>query len=150
MAWAARDRARASTARPVTRMATMRGAITPCSRAANSPLPPRWRWRPPRAMASTALTARAARVPRAISVSMLVPPWRSSRALSRRKGHPPANSTTMASTSTVQPAVDDSGPARATTRAASARGHDTAARRPQWSECWRRWSCARASTAEAV
>ncbi len=74
MASAARDRARDSTARPVTRMATIRGAITPCRRAAKAPLPPRCRWRPPRAMASTALTARAASVPRAMSVSMLVAP----------------------------------------------------------------------------
>ena len=106
----------------------MSGAITPCRRAANAPLPPRWRWRPPRAMASTALTARAARVPRAISVSMLVAPCRSSRALSRRNGQPPAISTAMASSSTVQPAAAVSGAARATTRAAMARGHEIAAR----------------------
>ena len=74
MALAARARTRASIARPVTRTATMRGAMTPWRRAAKAPLPPRWRCRPPRAIASTALTARAARVPSAISVSMLVAP----------------------------------------------------------------------------
>ncbi len=74
MAAVARARALASTARPVTRMATMSGAITPWSRAANAPLPPRWRCRPPKATASTALTARADSVPRAMSVSMLVAP----------------------------------------------------------------------------
>ena len=62
MARAARARARASTARPVTRMATINGAMTPCRRG-ESPPPPRWSCRPSRAMASTALTARAANVP---------------------------------------------------------------------------------------
>ncbi len=66
-------------------------------------------------------------------VSMLVAPWRSSRALLRRNGHPPAISTTTASTSTVHPAVAVSGAANATTRAAMASGHEMAARTPQWS-----------------
>ena len=69
-----RVRARTSTARPVTRTAMMSGAMAPWSRAAKAPLPPRWRWRPPRAIASTALTASAASVPSVISVSMLVAP----------------------------------------------------------------------------
>ena len=121
-------------ARPVTRMATMSGAITPCSRAANAPLPPRWRCRPPRAMASTALTARAARVPRAMRVSMLVAPWRSSRALSRRNGQPPAISTAMARTRTVHPASGRLGCGQGHDQGGDGqRPRDARPGRPQWS-----------------
>ena len=63
-----------SIALPVARIEMISGAITPCSRAAKAPPPPRWTWRPPRAIASTALTASAARVPTTMSVSMLVAP----------------------------------------------------------------------------
>ncbi len=128
---AARARARASTARPVTRMAMMRGAMAPWSRAANAPLPPRWTWRPPRAIASTALTASAARVPSVISVSMLVAPWRSRRALVRMNGQPPTICTATPSVSTTQPLVGVSGASKATKSAARARGHEAMARHLQ-------------------
>ncbi len=133
IASAARVRARISMARPVARMDTISGAITPCNRAAKAPPPPRCTCRPPRAMASTALTPNAANVPRAMSVSMLVAPCRSNRALSRRNGQPPTISTAMARTRTVHPAVADSGPANATRRANTERGHETRTRRSQWS-----------------
>ena len=111
IAFSARARARISIARPVARMDTISGAITPCNRAAKAPPPPRCTCRPPRAMASTALTPNAANVPRAMSVSILVAPCRSSRAASLKNGQPPTISTTMARARTVHPAVADSGPA---------------------------------------
>ncbi len=86
-------------------------------------------------MASTALTASAANVPSAMSVSMFVARWTNNRAAFRRNGHPPANSTTNASASTDHPAV---GVSRAKTEirsAATASGHETMARSPQCSEC---------------
>ncbi len=52
----------------------MSGAMAPWSLAAKAPLPPRCTWRPPSAMASTALTASAANVPSEMRVSMLVAP----------------------------------------------------------------------------
>ena len=64
---------------------------------------------------------------------MLVPPCRRRRALLRRKGQPPAISTMMASTRTVQPAVGVSGASTDTSTAAMASGHEMAARRTQWS-----------------
>ena len=129
----ARLRTRASMARPVTKMATISGAMTPWSRAANAPLPPRWRCRPPRAIASTALTARAARVPKAMRVSMLVAPCTASRALLRRNGHPPASSTVTARSRTTHPARGSSGATSATRRAARASGQEMRARTLQWS-----------------
>ena len=117
----------------------MSGAMTPCSRAATSPPPPRWTWRPPSAIASTALTASADRVPSAMSVSMLVARWRSSRSAFTMKGPPPITSTATARARTVHPVAADSGAERATTSAAIARGQESAARRPQRTErsVWR-------------
>ena len=109
----------------------MRGAMAPWRRAANAPFPPRWTWRPPRAIASTALTARAARVPSEMSVSMLVAPWRSSRAAVRMKGQPPTICTTTPSVSTTQPLVEVSGASKATNNAARANGQETMARHLQ-------------------
>ena len=133
MARAARRRARASTARPVTRMAMMSGAMTPCRRAANSPPPPMCTWRPPRAIASTALTARAASVPTVINVSMLVAPWRSRRALSRKNGQPPANSTTTARTEHDPSRDGVLGAEQRHPQRDEGSGHEIAARRAQWS-----------------
>ena len=85
-------------------------------------------------MASTALTASAASVPSAISVSMFVAPWRNNRAAVRRNGHPPAISTATARISTVHPSRALAGPTTAIRNATSASGHEITARSPQWSD----------------
>ncbi len=102
-------------------------------------------------MASTALTARAASVPSAMRVSMLVAPRRSNRTVVRRNGHPPANSTATARMRTAHPSttLPSVGAARAITNAASARGHEMAARRAQWSDRSRATAPSSSSTAVA-
>ena len=111
----------------------MSGAMTPCSRAANSPPPPMWTWRPPRAMASTALTARAANVPTAMSVSMLVAPWRSEAGTGPQE-RPAPGELDHDGQAEHDPTGHASWGARiATPSATSAVGQEMAARSPQWS-----------------
>jgi hypothetical protein len=113
----------------------MSGPITPWSLAAKAPPPPRWTWRPPRAIVSTAVTASAASVPRAMSVSMLVARWRRRRTVERRNGQPPPSSTATASTSTLHPAKAVAGPNIASEKAAMDSTHAKMARTTQCSEC---------------
>ena len=131
IARAARPRAVASIARPVTRIDTMTGAITPCSRAANAPLPPRCTCRPPeRNRLDGAHRQRGQRPDRDQRVHAGRAVAEQPDASLRRNGQPPATSTKMAEDrgpptppprSRARAARPAARPARPATRAAARR-----------------------------